>query len=73
MSTIVKFGDQTKIRLLRWALSQYDWCPYKKDILDTDIPRGKTAMGVKEKGLEQILLAPPSERTNPTDTWILGF
>ena len=45
----------------------------RKDILDTDIPREKTAIGVKEKGLEQILLVPPSERTKPSDTWILGF
>ena len=35
--------DQIKMRLLGWALIQYDWCPYQKIILDpkTDTYRGK--------------------------------
>ena len=35
------FKEVIKMRPLGWVLVQYDWCPYKKRSLDSDIHRGK--------------------------------
>lgn len=72
------------MKSLGWALIQQDWCLYKKGEIwkygqtDTEETQHEGMQGkdghlkAKERALEQILLSPPSEETNP-DTLILDF
>lgn len=63
---------------------QYDWCPYERGNLDTEIDMNKRKtreetqgednhLQAEERGLEQTLPSQSSEGTNPDDTMISNF
>lgn len=56
------------MRLLEWALIQYDWCLYKRRFVHKHTQR---------KDRERAAISKPrreaSEEISPTDTLILGF
>lgn len=42
------------MRSLWWALVLYDWCPYKKGHLDTDMDIGR--MSCEDRGRDEVML-----------------
>ena len=67
------------MRLLGWALIQYDWClPKKRKFRQRHVHREdevktqgeEVHLQTKEQGLEEILSSQPSQGTNPDDILI---
>lgn len=71
------------MRMLRWALLQYNWCSYKKEkcglrntqrVRQYEETQGEDGrLQVKERDLEQTLPSEPSEGSSAADTSILDI